>query len=206
MSVTLPPARVRISVDPVVHNGLSCRLTSSAPKIWRGNNVGVEIGMYMSGVFVDTFTGITSLHLDLVPANDRDGSPILQKTVLAAAFETITEAEWLANTAAKYQAKFTLTSADTQVDMTNATDNVLSLWLVIHALMATGEFITLGAGTFQVEEDGAQNGLTVNSPSPAYRIQDGEVQIWNPDQSLWHTLVIRGAAGAETLAIGPGEA
>jgi hypothetical protein len=202
MSLSVPQHRVRLSCDAVSHNGLTCRLQGSAPKIWRGVDALIEVGLYFDETFVDTVSDITSINLDIIAIADRDGTPLLQK---ASAASVITEAEWLANTAAKYQAKFTLTSADTQVDMTNATDNVLSLWLVIHALMATGEFITLGAGTFQVEEDGAQNGLTVNSPSPAYRIQDGEVQIWNPDQSTWQTLVIRGAAGAETLAIGPGE-
>jgi len=40
-----------------------------------------------------------------------------------------------------------------------------------------------------------------------YRIKsDGTIQLWNADQSLFHTLTITGAAGAETLSIAAGEA
>ena len=40
-----------------------------------------------------------------------------------------------------------------------------------------------------------------------YRIKaDGTFQIWNADQSLFHTLTLSGAAGAETLGISAGEA
>ena len=35
---------------------------------------------------------------------------------------------------------------------------------------------------------------------------DGTLQIWNPDQSTFHSLLVRGAAGAEYLEIGAGEA
>jgi hypothetical protein len=34
---------------------------------------------------------------------------------------------------------------------------------------------------------------------------DGSFQIWNPDQSKFHTLQVRGAAGAEYITIGLGE-
>ena len=34
---------------------------------------------------------------------------------------------------------------------------------------------------------------------------DGSVQLWNPDQSKWHSLQIRGSAGGEYITIGAGE-
>jgi hypothetical protein len=34
---------------------------------------------------------------------------------------------------------------------------------------------------------------------------DGSFQIFNPDQSKFHTLTVRGSAGAEYLTIGAGE-
>lgn len=34
----------------------------------------------------------------------------------------------------------------------------------------------------------------------------GELQLWNPDQSKWHTLQVRGLAGGEYITIGAGEA
>lgn len=204
MSLALPRQRVRISVDPLSHDGLTCRLQNTVPKIWRGTDVYVEVGMYFDGTFVDTITGITSLHLDILSNSDRDGSPLIQKT--DSSLDTITAEQWTGDTDSKCHARFDLSRTDTQFDMTDATDNILTLWMVVHALMSDGRYITLGAGQLQVEEDGAQNGLsTVTSPSPAYRLQDGELQLWNPDQSKWHTLYISGTAGAETLTIGPPE-
>ncbi len=38
-----------------------------------------------------------------------------------------------------------------------------------------------------------------------YRMHNGAFQLWNATQSKWHTLSISGAAGEETLDIGPGE-
>jgi hypothetical protein len=38
-----------------------------------------------------------------------------------------------------------------------------------------------------------------------YRLQNGALQLWNATQSKWHTLSISGAAGEETIDIGPGE-
>jgi len=34
---------------------------------------------------------------------------------------------------------------------------------------------------------------------------DGSLQLWNPDQSKWHTLSIGGTAGGEYILIGAGE-
>jgi hypothetical protein len=34
---------------------------------------------------------------------------------------------------------------------------------------------------------------------------DGTFQLWNPDQSKWHTLLVHGLVGAEYLTIGAGE-
>jgi hypothetical protein len=205
MSLALARHRIRLSVDPFSHDGLTCRLQNSTPKIWRGTALYVEVGMYYDGAFVDSVTGITSLHLDILSASDRDGAPLLQKT--DASIDTISSADWTGDTDSKYHARFALTSAETQFDMTAAVDNLLSLWFVVHALLTDGSYVTLGAGQVIVEEDGAQNGLAVvTSPSPAYRLQDGELQLWNPDQSKWHTIYIKGAAGAEYLAIGPAEA
>ncbi len=203
MSLSLPQHRVRLTCDATVHTGLACRLQGTAPKIWRGVDTFIEVGLYFDETFVDVVSDISSINLDIIAIADRDGTPLLQK---ASAVSTITEAEWLANTAAKYHGRFDLTAADTQFDMTAAVDNVLPLWMVIHVLTTASKKITYGAGYLYVEEDGAQNGaIAPSAPSPAYRINDGELQLWNPDQSLWHTVYIKGAAGAEYLAIGPGE-
>lgn len=55
----------------------------------------------------------------------------------------------------------------------------------------------------QVYDDGAALPLPVDAPR-AFRIDDGELQLWNPDQSKWHSVYIRGAVGAEHLVIAGG--
>lgn len=200
MSLSLGQRRIRLSVDPYSHDALTCRLQGSVPKIWRGTDTYIEIGMYLDGVFVDTSTGISAINVDILPANDRDAAPLLQKT--DASIDTISEADWTGNTASKYHARVALSRSETQFDMTNAVDNILSLWIVIHALMATGEYITLGAGQLLVEEDGAQNGLSaITAAVPAARLSDGELQLYDPDAAAWRTIMISGG----TLALGPAE-
>jgi hypothetical protein len=199
--------RVRVSCDSRSHAGLVCRLQGSAPYIWRGTDIYVEVGLYVAGAFRTDITDLASLTLEILPIDDRAGNPLVTETILAASFGTCgTEADWTANAADKYHARFLLSSVDTQFDMTDASENVAQFWMVIHAVSTSGERITYGAGILMVEEDGAQNGLAVVSSNPAARIQDGELQLWNPDASTWHTVYVRGAAGAETIVIGAGEA
>lgn len=57
----------------------------------------------------------------------------------------------------------------------------------------------------EVYSEGAAVPITV-AVDRAYRIADGEFQLWNPDQSKWHSIYVRGGAGAEQLVIGAGEA
>jgi hypothetical protein len=203
MSQTLPRQRIRVALDPLSHDGLSCILQGRAPILWRGTDAYIECGFFTDGVFVDSLTGIVSATLDILSYSDRDGSPLVTKTVLAADFgTTLTSEQWTSAAADKYHARFALDRTDTQFDMTDAVDHVLNLWLVVHALMSGGEYITLGAGQIQVEEDGAQNGLSViNAAAPAFRILDGEIQLWDPAEEKYRTLMID--AGA--LALGPGE-
>ena len=38
-----------------------------------------------------------------------------------------------------------------------------------------------------------------------YRLNNGAFQLWNPDQNKFHTISVSGAAGSETVEVGPGE-
>ncbi len=49
--------------------------------------------------------------------------------------------------------------------------------------------------------------LALKTVAGKYRIKDdGSWQLWNADQSLFHTITVSGAAGAETFSIAAGEA
>ena len=47
--------------------------------------------------------------------------------------------------------------------------------------------------------------MDMNPIDGGWRVRDGNLQIPNHNTSLWHTLIVSGAAGAEQIAIGPGE-
>ena len=54
--------------------------------------------------------------------------------------------------------------------------------------------------------DAGTGDVTVAVASSLFRVKsDGSFQLWNPDQSKWHTLQVRGAAGGEYITIGAGE-
>jgi hypothetical protein len=65
--------------------------------------------------------------------------------------------------------------------------------------------IVAAIGDYTLDQIGAP---VANWILPAHlRIKaDGSFQLWNPDQSKWHTLLVHGLAGAEYLTIGIGEA
>jgi hypothetical protein len=200
MTVALAQQRIRISLDPYAHAGLTCRLQDTAPRIWRGTDVLVEIGLYMDGVFVDATTDIDSITCDVLASSDRAGTVLLRKTILAAALGTCSEAEWTGNTAAKYLGRFEWSKAETQFDMTAASEDVLTLWMVFYATMSDGREITLGAGQLQVEEDGAGTGMAVGGTWGNTRISPttGLTQIYVRGTGKWHTIVdtyIDGVAG-----------
>ena len=206
MSVTLSRVRIRLALDAADPTEVNCLLTGNPPKIWRGVDVQVEVGLFYNGVFVDDLSNLTSLTLEIHEGDDRDGAPLVQKNL--GAFSTITEEEWNTKASDKYHALFELANGDTNLDLTGGTSDQRVFWIVVHAVTTDGtpRYITYGAANLTVVEDGAQLGLAVvTSPTPAYRLQDGELQLWNPDEETWHTLYAKGAPGAEYLAIGPGE-
>lgn len=196
MSLALPKNRIRITCDAASHGGLTCRLQGGVPKIWRGNDTYIEVGLFFDEAIVDSVTDIAQVVLDIIPYADRDGAPLVEKTASAV---SCTNADWIADTDSKYSARFALAAADTQFDMAEASENILALWLVVHVVTTAGARITYGAGQIQVEEDGAQNGLAVVPPQGNnYRPSPttGLPQFYNPDTGKWHSFQPRGPAGA----------
>lgn len=97
--------------------------------------------------------------------------------------------------------------------------HVIENWTYANAAARTGAtgFVSgdIGKVAYQ-QDDGSYWRLTATTPTWAqvgglpvstfFRIKsDGSFQLYNTDQSKWHTLTVRGTAGAEYITIGAGE-
>jgi len=200
MSLSLAQHRLRLTCDANAPWNMTCLLQSGAPKIPRGTDVFIEVGLQFKAAMIDSVTNISTVNLDILSTTDRSGSPLIQKTATPGSCSL---ADWTGLDAAKYSARFDLTATDTQFDMTDALEYVLDLWLVIHATLTGGERLTYGYGILQIEEDGAQNGLAVVTPTvPTAKISTaGDLYVYNPDTNKFHRAQATGAAGAVTLAL-----
>lgn len=200
MSLSLSQHRLRLTCDANAPWNMTCLLQGGAPKLPRGVDAYIEVGLQFKAAMIDSVTNITSVNLDILATTDRSGSPLVQKTSAAA---TCSLAEWTGLSDSKYTARFDLSATDTQFDMTDAIEYVLDLWLVIHATITGGERITYGYGILQIEEDGAQNGLAVVTPPvPTAKLSSaGDLYVYNPDTNKFHRAQATGAAGAVTLAL-----
>jgi hypothetical protein len=208
MTLAIARQRIRLQCDITKHEMIACRIQGRAPLIWRGADCYCEIGIYNGDVFVDDFTNIVSVTLEVHPSSPRVGPAYFTETILKAAMDIgMTSAEWVSNAADQYHARFTLTHTQTQLDLTGANGEKLSFWMVIHATLTTGEYITLGATSLEVEEDATQTGIPVlGSINPTFRVTTaGYLQVKNDDTGKYHTLWVKGVEGAQQLVLGPGE-
>jgi len=201
MTVALTRQPVRLAVDPVTWLNLKDVRTNLVPTIARGVDLHIQVGLFYNAAIVESVSNIDSLICEIL--DDLSGPALVTKTLAAGALETPPSlANWTAGT--HQHAVFSFSNAETQFDMTGSAQNEKTFYLVIHAVTTNADalYIPLCRTSLKVVEDGAQNGLgTITSAAPAYRLNDGNLQLWNPDQSKWHTIYVRGAAGAEHLAI-----
>lgn len=197
--------RIRLKLDPFTFDAQPCILQTVAPKLWRGVPVDIEVGIYHKGVFVDDITNYVSINMEIHPLVNRAGATLVSKQILLAAMTSITEVQWSAGT--HQHAKFQLSSADTNFDLTNSTDEKLTFWLVFWADIGSSAYPTLGYTKLTVEEDAANLSLAVlGSSNPNFRVSSAMMcQIKNPGTAKYHSLWIDGPAGQERLVIGPGE-
>lgn len=206
MTVQLTPHVIRLACVKDVHTPANDLLTAQAPVIWRGTDVFVQLGFFIGAAIIDTKSNISKIYLEL--HSPRSSPPLVQKEINGSDLDvTVTEAHWTD----KSQQNLTvqLTSADTQQALNDSTDDKRDFWLVVHAVDTSGKLITWGVANLTIEEDGAQNDLAVvPMASPAFRILNGELQLYNPDQPLtpWHSIYVRGTAGQEQIVYGGGVA
>lgn len=205
MTTSLRAHRIRLACNQDSHVSMQDALTTQVPLIWRGTSVNVEIGLFVGTTIIDTKSNIANLYLE-IHATPRSTAPLVQKSIAGSALDvTVTSQQWTAGT--HQNTTITLASADTQFDLAGASDEKRTFWMVIHIVDTSGNKITCGGGQITVEEDGAQNDLAVVPQTvPAFRISDGNLELYNPDTATWHAVYVKGAAGQERLAIAGGAA
>lgn len=84
-----------------------------------------------------------------------------------------------------------------------------NLDVTVQQALVAGPEETEGGPTYytEAEVDALLLGYAPRTVAAKYRIKtDGAFQLWNADQTKWHTLTLSGAAGAEQLNIAAGEA
>lgn len=166
MAVSYTKQRIRLAFDATSRKPIKDKTTGETPFIWRGNDVVFEFaGFYgnplLSGVQLIDVTNVSSLSLHVKPYNDRDGDPLMTKTVDATAINpSLAVADWLVDT--DQHASVTFLKTETALDL--GTENEVNYWLVVKAVLLSGAEITWGATTLTVIEDGTNAGT---SPTPA---------------------------------------
>lgn len=211
MTLALSRYRLRFRMDPTSHTALTCIIQGRTPQIWRGVDCYVEIALFggaADATFIDDLTNITSVSLEIHTSSNRSTAALVSKTIAGGSLSALTLINWNTGGAAHYHARFELSASDTNFDMTNAQNNKLQFWLVFHAVLTSGEYITLGSTVLEVEEDAAQLGIpAVGTVNASFRVKsDGVLQLLNNDTGKWHSLWVLGAAtGSEKLVIGSGE-
>lgn len=200
MSLALPRYRIRMACNALSHESMQCVIQARTPQVWRGTDWQVEVALFWGSTLVDDLTNIVSAHLDIHEDETRGGAPLLSKTVLAAAMKlNLTAGEWSGGVDTNAHAKFTLTRAETNFDMTGHANHKKNFSLVVHVVTSAGYYITFGRTVVEVEEDGAQLGLAALSPG-AYSFQ-----VQNTDfPTHVHTVRIRGPVDNPQLEIDPG--
>lgn len=166
MSVSYISKRIRLALDVTKSTNQVDALTNEMPHIWRGNGVRIEIAGFM-GPPSDTdtelidFSAFASVTLQ-VQGTDREGTVIMEKTVLAEDLNTgLTREDW--NDLTDEHASFTFHSSETAPTFDGSGALYQDYWFSVTALTADdADEITLGCGVLRIEEDGHD----ISTPTP----------------------------------------
>lgn len=224
---TLARKRIRLAADQATQttDKMVDVYTGSTPELWVGNDVQFEIAIYHDGAVVTDISNIASLTLEVKTATDRDGDPVMTKTLTSGDLNgALTQETWDDKTAEHALVAFT--AAETNLSV--GADNEESYWLVISVITndVPGRNITLQATILKVVEDGTgsagqpQNNANIyytKDESDARFVQKHEDQAFQqwangtwyhyiPDTGLWYPEVALIKDGVPQLTLGDGVA
>lgn len=207
MSVSIIRNRIRLAVDNVLSRGasLSDLLTGKPLAIWQAEDVQVEVGIFSSGVFVDTLTNFTSVTLELKDSNNLLGAPLLTQTITTTAGANgqvltygTTSANWIAGST--QPALFVFSSADTNIELQGypLKNFVIYLWGTTND--SPSRRIPLGSGLIQLLDSGYGDVGSIIILPPGARMSGGKLQVICPDNSKYYDCVVRLQNGSPTLS------
>jgi hypothetical protein len=165
----IQPQRIRLKVTPTARTPLVDAFDNQTPRIWRGNDIQVEIGLFTAAGAVEDISNLASLTVEVDTSQTSTGSPLMTKTVLLAAMDqTLDAASW-----ADYSKQHaTVEFSATETNLSLGTDNQKTYWLVVHGVTSAGKTVTLGYGSIIVEEDNAGTAGDPPTNDPTYYTQE----------------------------------
>lgn len=143
------PIRLRFDAD--VRRPAYDMRTNNAPVSWRGNDVGISVGIFLNNAMLD-LTNMASLTLELRSAQSIAAETLLVQKVVNSVSITPTPSSsgWISG--AEQHAIFNLSAAEMNLSLGTATDR--NFWLILSGLTGGGERLTFGYSWFTISEDG----------------------------------------------------
>jgi hypothetical protein len=151
MSVQLTRQGFRFWCDERSRQPLLDYYTNAAPQGWSQASTQFEIALVSRGALVDV-TNLSSVRLDGVAYNNRDGTRLFSQTLPGSSLNNaLTLDTWEDGT--QQHALFVFDQAAMNILPSGA--ETLQVWLMITALTLAGEQLVCGAGTMTFNDDGA---------------------------------------------------
>lgn len=163
MAVSYTRGRVRLAIDVTRQDPILDAVTGDAPAIWRGTDLGIEIGLFVGDLGLIAIGQFASITAEVRDAATRTAIVYATKTIaLAQLNQNLTTDQW--SSGDDQHAVFAWTSEETRWPIDGALER--EFWLVFSAVTtdASPRRITLGATSILLREDGT--GEPANSPIP----------------------------------------
>lgn len=199
--------RIRLALDMTDHDTAIDIVTTNVAAIWKGIPTDVEVGLYNNGAFVTDLSNLTNLTLEVYDNAARSGPAYLQKALGTNSLKgNLVETNWEGGVSTNAHAIFSLSSAETAFDLSEAINNVQQYWIVVYGITTGGQEIVCGSAVVRVHVTGAPADVVLGTSNSNFRITSGgKLQLRDDDQAKWHDVYIQGAGGVEHLIISDGE-
>ncbi|PTY02566.1 hypothetical protein DB346_08440 [Verrucomicrobia bacterium LW23] len=201
MPPQLTRARLRMQVIYGKDGKVTNHLTGTTPEIWRGNDVQLEVGVFLARPnnappeVVDV-TNITSLTIEAKASQTSGAAPVISKTIDS--FAALTSEAWEAGTG--QHAVVPLTAAETNLSLGGQAS--AELWMTFSVVTSEGYAITLGVSTLSVKEDNAGVAGTPPTNDPTYLTAAETTALVADKVSTAQLLAALGGAATESYEYG----
>ncbi len=163
---TFPREIIRLRLDPAKQTQPNDLIAGATPDIWRAKDAQIQWGLFFKNTTAPTdISNLVEVFFEIKNSGDRDGAPLVTKSILAAALDaTLDEATWADGS--KQHGAFALTYADTALALDG--EDKKTFWWVIWARTndSPERRLVLGAGNISVSESGAADAIPDAGTTP----------------------------------------